>query len=106
MKLLRVNEHAGEFLDSAGTYVSIDKISKDDLLRLVSQTLEEHEVEFDPYDESVIKNPAHQIIYKSVSQKLIDLRGRKDTFRDESARLFLEDYDRYRNESRPESRST
>jgi hypothetical protein len=96
MKLLRTNEAVGQFLKTDGTYESIDKIGKEDLLRLVDHTLEDDEFEIDPYDDQLIKNQAHQVIYKSIYQKLDDLRKRRKEFIDESARLFLEDYERYR----------
>lgn len=96
MKLLKISENLGQFLAVNGDYSSIDKITKDDLLRLVDSTLGEGEVELDPYDEQAIKNQAHQVIYKSIFQKLTDLSKRKQEFVDESARLFLDEYERYR----------
>ncbi|MEJ0035196.1 MAG: hypothetical protein WDO68_03805 [Gammaproteobacteria bacterium] len=95
MKLLRTNEGRGEYLDGAGNYVPIEKIRKEDLLRLADATLNGDVADFDEYDESAIKNRAHQVIYKSVSSKLRDLRNRRDEFKDAAARLFLEDYERY-----------
>jgi hypothetical protein len=96
MKLLSVKEGGGYFRDAKGDYKSVDKIAKEDLLQLVHWTLHEDAVEFDDYDEQSIKNHAHQIIYKSVQQKLRALRSRKDEFVDESARTFLEAYEQYR----------
>ncbi len=96
MKLLRIAENVGEFQASDGGYRTVDKITKEDLLRLVDLALLEEEVEFDPYDEKSLKNQAHQVIYKSVLQKLQDLRNRRRAFVDESARLFLDDYQRDR----------
>ena len=96
MKLLKIAENVGEFQAEDGQYRTVDKIAKEDLLRLVDLTLVEDDVEFDPYDEKSLKNQAHQVIYKSVLQKLQDLRSRRREFVDESARLFLEDYQRYR----------
>lgn len=96
MKLLKICENLGQFLAADGDYRSIDKINKDDLLRLVNCTLGEGEVELDPYDNQAIKNQAHQVIYKSIFQKLSDLGKRKQEFDDESARLFLEEYEKYR----------
>lgn len=96
MKLLKISENLGQFLDANGDYSPIDKIGKDDLLRLVDRTLDDDEVEFDAYDDQAIKNQAHQVIYKSVFQKLSDLRKRRQEFIDESARLFLDEYERYR----------
>ena len=96
MKLLRANEGRGEYLDASGNYLSIEKIRKEDLLRLADATLNADVANFDEYDESMIKNRAHQVIYKSVSAKLRDLRNRRDEFKDAAARLFLEDYEKYR----------
>lgn len=96
MKLLKVHEYAGQFLKADGTYESIDKIDKDDLLRLVDLTLEADEFDIDAYDEQAIKNQAHQVIYKSIAQKLTDLRKRREAFIDESARLYLAEYEKYR----------
>lgn len=96
MKLLKVDDNCGHFLDDKGSYSPIDKIGKDDLLRLVNWTLHEEAVEFDNYDEKLIKNQAHQIIYGSILEKLRNLRERSQEFIDSTARLFLEDYERYR----------
>lgn len=96
MKLLKINENLGQFLDANGDYSPIDKIGKDDLLQLVDRTLDDDDAELDAYDDQAIKNQAHQVIYKSVFQKLSDLRKRRQEFIDESARLFLDEYERYR----------
>jgi hypothetical protein len=53
-------------------------------------------VKFDAYDENAIKNQAQQIVYKSVVQKLMDLKGRRQEFIDDSERLFLKEYEKYR----------
>jgi hypothetical protein len=62
MKLLKINENAGQFLKADGTYEAIDKIDKEDLLRLVDRTLEDDEFEVDEYNEQAVKNQAHQVI--------------------------------------------
>lgn len=96
MKLLRIADNGGQFLAVDRSYTAIDKITKEDLLRLVGKLIDDESAEFDVFDAAFIKNQAHQVIYKSVSQKLAELRTRRTEFIDESARLFLEDYDRYR----------
>jgi hypothetical protein len=96
MKLLKTESNSGHFLQEDGEYAPIDKIAKGDLLRLVDLTLSEDLVEFDSYDENCIKNQAHQVIYRSLYRKLVSLRDRKQEFSDESARLYLEDYERYK----------
>src|SRR5437868_6132145 len=101
MKLLSVKDNGGHFLDVKGDYKPIDKIAKEDLLQLVNWTLHEDAVEFDDYDEQSIKHHAHQIIYKSVHQKLRALRSRRKEFIDESARTFLDAYEQYRRDLAP-----
>lgn len=96
MKLLMIENNCGHFRLESGDYNSVDRISKDDLLRLVNVTLSEEDVEFDAYDENMIQNHAHQLIYKSVIRKLQSLRERKQEFVDESARLYLEEYEKYK----------
>jgi hypothetical protein len=96
MKLLSISDNVGSFRGKDGQYSPIDKITKEDLLQLANWTLEENEVSFDNYDEAAIKNQAHQIIYKNIFLKLRELRGRRQEFRDESSRLFLKEYERYK----------
>ena len=62
---------------------------------MVNLTLSK-EVEFDEYDVEKILNQAHQIIYKSVYEKLSELSERKAEFVDQSERLFLQDYEKYK----------
>ncbi|HOI75030.1 MAG TPA: hypothetical protein PLO63_12875 [Syntrophales bacterium] len=95
MKLLKIDNNLGFFFDGVGEFLPIDRIKKEDLLKLVDLTLGE-DVEFDEYDKEKIKNQAHQIVYKSIHEKLRDLRDRKQEFIDESERLFLPEYEKYK----------
>jgi len=47
------------------------------------------------YDENELKNQAHQIIYKSISEKLLDLHSKRNQFRDESERMYLDEHEKY-----------
>lgn len=94
MKLLKIDNNCGHFLAESGAYEPVDKLSKDELLRLVELALRE-DVDFDEFDESTIQNQAHQIIYRSVFDKLSELAGRRQEFTDESERLYLQDYEKY-----------
>jgi hypothetical protein len=98
MMLLKISESSGHFLNDSGEYQPIDKIKKEDLLRLLNLVIEK-EVTFDEYDETKIKNQAHQIVYKSVLDKLKDLNSRKQKFIDETERLYLKDYEKYKADS-------
>lgn len=94
MKILKISDSQGYFLGEGQEYAPIDKITKDDLLRLVDLTLEE-DVSFDEFSEETLRNQAHQIIYRSIFQKLEELEKRKNEHKDESDRLFLNEYQRY-----------
>ena len=97
MKLLKIENDQGQFLDKAGNFQPIDRITKDDLLLLADLTIKK-EAEFDEYDEEKIKNQVHQIVYKSIYGKLQELSDRKQAFIDESERLYLADYQKYKEE--------
>ncbi len=94
MKLLKIDSNCGHFLTESGSYEAIDKITKDDLLRMVNIILVGDAV-FDEYDEDLIKNQAHQVVYKSLYDNLLSLQRRKAEFIDESERMYLDDYKRY-----------
>lgn len=96
MKLLKIEASQGQFRDTSGNYKPIDQITKEDLIQLVTWTLDEKEVNFDPYDGDALKNQAHQIVYKNVIQKLLALKDRKQEFIDESKRLYLQEFEWYR----------
>lgn len=98
MKLLEIRDSLGYYLDDKDGFATVDKLTKEDLLRLVNLTLEENDVEFDEYDGEVLKNQAHRIIYRSIFEKLQGLRDRREEFKDESERLYLSEYERYRDE--------
>ena len=98
MKLLKADSEQGFFLAEAGNYRVIDQITKEDLLRLVRSVLND-DVEFDEYDEEVIKNQAHQVVYKSIYRNLQSLKERRQEFIDESERLYLAEYEKYKDET-------
>lgn len=97
MKLLKIEDNQGHYYIGPEEYLTLDKLTKEALLKLVNLILE-NDVEMDEYDEEAIKHQAHQVIYKSVYQKLLDLDKRKQEFIDEAETLFLEDYEKYKGE--------
>lgn len=97
MKLLKIENNHGHFLDEKSEFTPIDKITKEDLLRLVDQIIDE-KAEFDEYDHEAIKNVAHQILYRSIYEKLKELNDRKREFTDEVKREYLTEYEKYREE--------
>jgi len=99
MKLLKIEKNLGYYLDDKSNFAQIDKITKEDILRLVTLTLGKDEVKFDEYNDKNLKNQAHQIIYKSIFEKLKGLKGRRQEFIDESERLYLQAYEKYRDQT-------
>lgn len=102
MKLLKINNNQGHFLLENGDYSAVDKVTTEDLLRLADLILSQNSIEFDAFDTESLANPAHQIIYKSLSDHFSSLRERKDQFLDESETIYLEAYERYRLDGEPE----
>lgn len=94
MKALKIENSQGYYLTEERAYETVDKIDKSILLSLVNMSLED-DFEFDDYNEEVLQNQVHQIIYKSISEKLNDLHLKRNQFRDESERLYLDEYEKY-----------
>ena len=70
---------------------TIDKIRKEDLLRLLNLIVDEsaeNGFEMDPYDEESLKNPAHKIIYKN----------KRVQFKDETCDLYKSAIEKYSTE--------
>lgn len=93
MKILEIKDNKGFFFNN-GEWHQIDEINKDDLVFLLNSTLASS-TDMDEYAEEQIGNQAHQIIYKSIYEKLITLKNNKDKFRDESDRLYQEAIEKY-----------
>lgn len=105
MQLLKIDEGKGKYWKIGDKYEDIEDINKEDLMELVNRVLDEEEIHIEAYDEEKIKNPSHKIIYESISFKLNDLRGKKDSFVDKRARMYLDDYERYTNKGNKEADS-
>lgn len=100
MKLLQISNNQGFFLNEEGNHLPVHELDKKHLLWLVKQTLDDSiEIEFDEYDGDQLRNQAHQIVYKSVYEKLVALRDRRKEFVDTSERLYLADYEKYREDA-------
>ena len=95
MKVLKIENNQGYFLTKEGTYETVDKIDKTVLLNLVNRSIED-DFEMEGYNEEILQNQAHQIIYRSIGEKLSDLHMKRNEFKDESERLFLEAYEKYK----------
>jgi hypothetical protein len=99
---LKIDDNKGYFLKEDNTYEDIDKIGKDDLMRLIDLAVSV-DFQMDEFDEEQMRNPAHRIIYKTLYFKFQKLVENKDRFIDESSNLFKEAYQKYNVESSEDS---
>lgn len=82
----------------------IDQMTKEDLLKLIDLCVTEDCFEMDDYDESILHNKAHQIIYKNIYQKLDELRKNRDRFSDEKTSLYRSAISKYMTEIHSEQK--
>lgn len=95
MKHLRIKEGKGQCSIDGVIWTDLDKIGKDDVLKLVDLALSDG-FSMDPYQRELIPNPAHEIIYRNLHTKLEELVVKKERFRDESQQLYREAIQKYR----------
>lgn len=99
MKYLIIEKNRAYYqLDSSGSKIEIDQISKENLLKLVELCLEDEDFEMDTFDSSSIPQAAQQIIYRNIYQKLDDLRYRRVSFWDEKSALYRKAIESYSTE--------
>ena len=97
MKYLKIENNRGYYLkdNSVPTnWFEIDQIEKDDLLKLLDFATTQ-DFELDPYDENLLANKAHQIIYKHIAEKFTIFLNNKDRFNDEAENLFKTALEKY-----------
>jgi hypothetical protein len=98
MIFLKINDNKGYFLrkkeDESTELMEIDLITKDDLFFLLNQAISEG-FEMDEFNEEMLSNKAHQIIYKNLYEKFIDLAANKTRFKDESEGLYKSALEKY-----------
>ena len=96
MKILKIENGKGFYLVAGvKSWLEIDKIDKQALMILLNLYIGGEEIEMDEYDAQKIPNQAHQIIYKSIYEKLRDLKDNKNKFKDEADRMYLEQIRNY-----------
>lgn len=93
MKYLKIESNKG-FYWNGTVYQEIDKISKDDLLTLLN-VAESEDFEMDNYDESLIGNKAHQVIYENLHSKFQQFLSDKAHFKNEVDNLYKEAIGKY-----------
>lgn len=76
----------------------ISDIQGDDLITLLEKALDEDEFELAEYDTKQIKNEAQNIIYKSVYEKISEIRNDRENILDEHLQRYSEVIDKYSHE--------
>ena len=93
MKYLKIENNKGFYWDGK-EYQEIDKIDKNGLLALLSAA-ETESFELDAYDESLLANKAHQVIYENIHSKFEQFLNDKTQFKTEVDGLYKEAIGKY-----------
>lgn len=96
MKCLEINKGKGYYLNSKGDMNEIDKITKEDILRLLDiATDKEQNFEMDLFENNNLQNKSHEIIYASLYKKFHEVLQNKDRFFDESTAEYKDALSKY-----------
>jgi len=95
MKYLKIEDNKGYFLSESSDWTEIDKITKEDLMNLLNKAVDA-DFEMDEYLEENIGHKAHQIVYKSIHEKFLELVENKNIFKDECDSLFKGAIEKYK----------
>ncbi|MFH6964691.1 hypothetical protein ACHRVK_10010 [Flavobacterium plurextorum] len=97
MKFLKIDENKGYFLKDKtqpNIWTEIDQIEKDDLLKLLDYATNEN-FELDKFEDSILGNKAHQIIYKHLFEKFTAFLLNIDRFKDEADNIYKDAIEKY-----------
>lgn len=85
MKVLRIYNKRGEFLDKESTYKSVKKIDKNDIINLLEVIYDVGEkAEVDEMDdENSIVNEAEKIIYKNLKKEIEEFKSKLSDLKNE-----------------------
>lgn len=98
MKCLEIKGGKGYFLNEEGKMVELDKMKKDDLLYLLNILTNTDDIfEMDDIQNCKLENQAHKVIYENLYDKFCELLQNKTRFYDESAALYKDAMQKYRN---------
>lgn len=80
MKLLKIENNNGKFSKDGVNFIEIEKISKDDILKILEKVLSESEILIDESNEEDMKinSPAQKIIYDNIYEKVREVIEEKD----------------------------
>lgn len=100
MKILKIENNKGLFYSfSARNYLEINAINKEALLNLVDYILKQSDFEIDAYVEGKIQNNVQDIVYKDISEKLIQLINEKDSIISNIKNQYASSIEKYTKEN-------
>lgn len=100
MKILKIENNKGLFYSfSAKNYLEINAINKEALLNLVDYILKQSDSEIDAYVEGKIQNNVQDIVYKDISEKLIQLINEKDSIISNIKNQYASSIEKYTKEN-------
>ena len=94
MKHLKIEDQKAFFM-RVDSWVEVTEMNKEDLLNLAHVAIEAEDFEMDTYDEALLPNPAHRIIYQQISGQLTDLHNRRAAFQEEARNIYKDAYNKY-----------
>ena len=94
MKHLKIEDQKALFM-RANTWEEVTEMTKEDLLNLAHAAIEEEDFEIDAYDEALLPNPAHKIIYQQITGQLTELHNRRAAFKEEARNIYKDAYSKY-----------
>lgn len=80
MTLLKIENNKGKFSIDGINFIEIEKISKDDILKMLEKVLSENEIMIEESNEEdkKINSPAQKIIYDNIYEKVKEVTSEKD----------------------------
>ena len=98
MKYLHINDNKGFFkINEIEELKSIDSISKDDIFKLINLLMEKEDFEIKKKKKELKQKKAHNIIYRNLYQRFLELKQEKNNIIDSTNQYFAEAFQKYSN---------
>lgn len=95
MKILKIENKKGYFLNKSSHYEEIEKITKEGIFHLIELVIDNDESEIDELSNFEIANIAHKIIYENICLKLTEIRSKRETISSSKNKTFLAAKEKY-----------
>ncbi len=96
MTYLKIDNNKGFYRTdkSKEEWMELDQLTKDHLLKLL-EIATQVEFEMDDYKDELLQNPAHNIIYRNIYGKFIELIKNKTRFQDSVENMYKSAIEKY-----------